>query len=122
MSDLPRERVPESASNGLVRPRRSATFASSASGWTKFAPIAAAALPKAPHWGRWSMGSQLERHAAPSPSPAQAMKPFLYTAAALIPKLLGAQITRSAIFPGSMEPTCSAIPKVRAALIVYFAM
>ena len=57
-----------------------------------------------------------------SPIAAQAMKPPLTTSSGLMPKNAGRQSTMSASLPGSSEPMWSAMPKVRAALIVYLAM
>ena len=96
--------------------------ASIASGLTKQADSACLALPKAPHCGRMSNGSQVMRLAALSPMAPQAMKPPLTTISGLMPKKPGRHSTTSAILPGSSEPMNASMPKVRAALMVYLAM
>ena len=79
------------------------------------------ARPNAPHCGRITIGSQVISEAALSPIGDQAMKPPLITSSGLIPKKAGRHRTTSASFPGSSEPMYASMPKVRAALIVYFA-
>jgi len=56
-----------------------------------------------------------------SPITLQAINPPLITISGFVPKNAGFQRIRSAILPGSIDPTVSAIPCVSAGLIVYLA-
>ena len=88
---------------------------------TKLRLSASLARPKAPHCGRIRSGSQVMSEAALSPIADHTMKPPLITSSGLMPKKAGRQSTKSASLLGSREPTWRSMPKLRAALMVYFA-
>ena len=97
------------------------TSASMASLLAKNAPRRDGALPTAPHIGRWTTGSVGKMQPLASPIADQATKPLLITISGLTPKNAGTHRTRSAILPGSIEPTYGSMPRARAGLIVYLA-
>ena len=66
-------------------------------------------------------GPTEDRLALGSPTAAQTMKPPFRMSSGLTPKNLGSHNTRSASLPTSIEPTWSAMPWVRAGLMVYLA-
>ena len=57
-----------------------------------------------------------------SPMAADVMVPHFRIMSGLTPKNAGFHNTRSASLPASTEPTCAAIPWVRAGLMVYLAI
>ena len=87
------------------RPSLRGTSAWSARALAKNTPSADGASPTAPHIGRWTTGSVGKMHPLASPIADQTTKPLLITMSGLTPKKAGAHRTRSAILPGSMDPT-----------------
>ena len=71
--------------------------------------------------GRYKTGWGVGMEAFASPIRLQEIKPPLIIISGFAPKNAGCHNTKSANFPGSMEPTCWAIPCVIAGLIVYLA-
>src|SRR5271165_6045611 len=83
--------------------------------------VAAAAPPKLPNMGRKRTGCGVGMEALGSPMALQAMKPPFTTISGFAPKKAGFHKTRSANFPGSIEPISEDIPWVMAGLMVYLA-
>ena len=71
--------------------------------------------------GRLNTGCGVGMEALGSPMAASTKKPPLTTRSGLTPKKAGFQITRSASFPTSTDPTSEEMPCVMAGLMVYLA-
>src|SRR5262249_30963808 len=105
----------------LSTPTRRATSASMASRLANVIPRCAGARPKDPHIRRCTIGSLLIWLALPSPIADHTISPLLMTSQGLMPNEARGHSTRSANLPGSIEPTCSAMPTAIAGLIVSLA-
>src|SRR6202167_606248 len=88
---------------------------------TKVMLVGAVAAPKLPNIGRYSTGCGVGIEAFGSPMALQAMNPPLTIISGFTPKNAGFHRTRSASFPGSIDPISAAMPWVIAGLIVYLA-
>src|SRR5271156_101958 len=84
--------------------------------------VGAIAAPKLPNIGRYITGCGVGIEAFGSPIALQAMNPPFTTISGFTPKKAGFHRTRSANFPGPIEPISAAMPWVIAGLMVYFAM
>ena len=104
----------------LRSPRLWGTPASMAAWDMKVIEFDAGAAPWPPNMVRMSVGSGVGIEALASPMTAEAIWPPLRIKDGLTPKKAGSHSTRSAHLPTSTLPTTSAIPLVRAGLIVYF--
>src|SRR5580692_2465888 len=97
------------------------TPAASAACDTNVKLVEAVAPPNEPNIGRYSTGCGVGMDALASPITLQAMKPPLRMISGFTPNIDGFHSTKSASFPGSIDPTSCEIPCVIAGLIVYFA-
>src|SRR5579859_7752023 len=88
---------------------------------TNVTAVDCGAAPNDPNIGRYSTGCGVGMEALASPITLQAMNPPLTIISGFTPKKAGFQSTRSASLPGSMDPTCAAMPCVMAGLMVYLA-
>src|ERR1700720_3215102 len=88
---------------------------------TKVIAVAEVAAPKLPNIGRYNTGCGVGMDAFGSPIALHAMNPPFTTISGFAPKKAGFQSTRSASFPGSIEPISEAMPWVIAGLMVYLA-
>src|ERR1051325_8636700 len=105
MSALPIVRHLLTATSGFARPRLVRSPASQAACDANVTLVADTAPANAPNIGRKRTGCGVGIDAFASPIAAHAIIPPLTTSAGLTPKNAGRQRTRSAIFPGSIEPT-----------------
>src|SRR5580698_10675610 len=122
ISFLPMRRQFLTGAMSFFRPSRCAMSALSDASDTKVMLVAAVAAPKLPNIGRYITGCGVGIEAFGSPMALQAMNPPLTIISGFTPKNAGFHRTRSASFPGSMDPISAAMPCVIAGLIVYLAM
>src|SRR5947199_10242772 len=121
MSALPMLRQFSTATDCFRKPSFFGTSPSMAAADRNVRLVAAVAPPNEPNIGRYQTGCGVGIEALASPIRLQEIKPPLIIMSGLTPKNAGRHNTRSANLPGSIEPTCSAIPCVTAVLIVYLA-
>src|ERR1700674_3464172 len=88
---------------------------------TNVIPVVDVAVPKLPNIGRYITGCGVGMDAFGSPIALHAINPPFTTISGFAPKKAGFHSTRSASFPGSIEPISEAIPWVIAGLMVYLA-
>src|SRR5271168_2769024 len=122
MSFLPMRRQFLTVAMRFFKPRRCGIPALSDASERNVMLVEAVAAPKLPNIGRYSTGCGVGMDAFGSPIALHAMNPPLTTISGFAPKNAGFQSTKSASFPGSMDPISVAIPCVTAGLMVYFAM
>src|SRR5271170_8521914 len=120
ISFLPMCRQFRTGAIGFFRPSRWGMPAMSDASETKVMLVGAVAAPKLPNMERYSTGCGVGIEALGSPMALHAMNPPFTIISGFTPKNAGFQRTRSANFPGSIEPISAAMPWVTAGLMVYF--
>ena len=105
MCDLRSARTLLICSIGFTSPNFARTPASIASFEANTTPRCCGAVPSAPHIFRCTIGSDNGMLPLPSPIADHTTKPLLMTIHGLMPKDARGQSTRSASFPGAMDPT-----------------
>src|SRR5580658_7408139 len=121
MSFLPMRRQFRTGATNFLRPSLCDTPALSDASEINVMLVGAIAAPKLPNIGRYITGCGVGIEAFGSPMALQAMKPPFTIISGFTPKKAGFHRTRSANFPGSIEPISAAMPWVIAGLMVYFA-